>query len=36
MMYEDLVLKLRAWENAGESNSRVCGQAAATLLQLPL
>ena len=28
MMYEDLVLKLRAWENAGESNSRVFGQAA--------
>ena len=28
MMYEDLVLKLRAWENAGESNCRVFGQAA--------
>ena len=34
MMYEDLVLKLRAWENAGESNSRVFGQAADAIEKL--
>lgn len=34
MMYEDLVLKLRAWENAGESNSRVFGQAADAIEEL--